>query len=80
MDPREIEKIIQAGMTCTAVQVQGDGRHFEAVVVSEAFEGQPMLKRHRLVHETLGDRFDTDALHALSIKAYTPAQWERLGG
>ena len=80
MDPGELEHLIAAGLETTFLEVSGDGRHFEAVVVSRAFEGKPMLKQHRLVYAALGDRFDTEVVHALSIKTYTPRQWEELQG
>ena len=80
MDPGELKDLIAAGLETTFLEVSGDGRHFEAVVVSRAFEGKPMLKQHRLVYAALGDRFDTEAVHALSIKTYTPRQWEDLKG
>ena len=73
MDPGELKDLIAAGLETTFLEVSGDGRHFEAVVVSSAFEGKPMLKQHRLVYAALGDRFDTEVVHALSIKTYTPA-------
>ena len=78
MDPKQVEDLIAAGLETTYLEVNGDGRHFEAVVVSKAFEGKPMLKQHRLVYAALGDRFDTEAVHALSIKTYTPRKWEEL--
>ena len=74
----EIKALIEAGLDCEEVRVSGDGRHFDATVVSAAFDGKPTLARHRMVYATLGDRFDTDALHALSLKTYTPAQWREL--
>ena len=49
-----------------------DGRgHFNVLIVSDAFDGQSLLKRHRLVYNALGDAMETD-IHALSIRAYTP--------
>jgi acid stress-induced BolA-like protein IbaG/YrbA len=78
MHPDEIRALIEQGLPGSQVTVSGDGRHFEAVVVSEAFRGKPSIRQHRMVYGTLGDRFDSDALHALSIKTYTPEQWERL--
>ena len=80
MLPEEIRMLIESSLDCSEVQVSGDGRHFEAVVVSTAFEGKPTLLRHRMVYSTLGDRFDTDTLHALSLKTYTPGQWRELAG
>lgn len=80
MNPEQVKDLIAAGLETTFLEVSGDGRHFEAVVVSSAFEGKPVLKQHRLVYAALGDRFDTEAVHALSIKTYTPRQWENLDG
>ena len=79
MEPDEIRRLIESGLDCAHVEVTGDGRHFNAVVVSEAFTGRPMIRQHRLVYETLGERFDNDVLHALALRTYTPAQWEQLG-
>ena len=79
MQASEIKALIEAGLPQCQAQVDGDGRHWNAVVVSPAFEGQSMLKQHRLVYGALGDSFDTDALHALSLKTYTPEQWASLG-
>ena len=78
MDPDEIRTLIETGLDCVHVEVTGDGRHFNAVVVSEAFAGKPMLRQHRLVYRTLGERFDNDVLHALALRTYTPAQWESI--
>ncbi len=80
MDPGELKDLIAAGLESSFLEVSGDGRHFEAVVVSSAFEGQSILKQHRLVYAALGDRFDTEAVHALTIKTYTPRQWEERSG
>ena len=80
MDPEQIKELIAAGLETVHVEVSGDGRHFDAVVVSEAFEGRAMLEQHRMVYAALGDRFDTEAVHALSIKTYTPRRWQALKG
>ena len=78
MNPEELEKLIKAAFADGHVDVTGDGRHFSAVVVSEAFSGKNMIAQHRLVYAALGDRFDTEAVHALSLKTYTPEQWQAL--
>lgn len=78
MSPDEIRSLIETGLLCEEVRVTGDGRHFEALVVSDAFTAKPTLARHRMVYATLGDRFDTEVLHALSLKTYTVAQWREL--
>jgi acid stress-induced BolA-like protein IbaG/YrbA len=61
-------------MATTHLTVVGDGHHFEAVVVSEAFAGKSRVQRHQLVYQTLGDRM-REEIHALSMKTYTPQEW-----
>lgn len=78
MNEAEIKARIEAGIPGSEVQVQGDGRHFEAQVVSSIFAGKAPLARHRLVYDTLGDSFQSDAIHALSLKTYTPEEWGRV--
>ena len=78
MNPEELENIIKEAFADGHVEVTGDGRHFSAVVVSQAFGGKNMIAQHRLVYAALGDRFDTEAVHALSLKTYTPEQWQAL--
>jgi len=75
MTANELESIIRAGLACDHLQVTGDGRHWEALVVSADFEGRRLIQRHQRVYATLGERMRTDEVHALSIKALTPAEW-----
>lgn len=76
MEVHEISALIAAGLPGCSVQVDGDGRHFSAVVVSEVFAGKSMVQQHQLVYKTLGDRMGGE-IHALSIRTYTPAQWQQ---
>jgi acid stress-induced BolA-like protein IbaG/YrbA len=57
------------------VEVAGDGRHWDAVIVSSDFEGKRPIQRHQRVYATLGERMRTDEVHALSMRTYTPAEW-----
>ena len=51
-----------------------DGRgHFTVIVVSDRFRGLPVLRRHRLVYDAVGDLMTTD-VHALSIQAFAPGE------
>ena len=47
--------------------------HYKAVVVGSCFEGLPLLRRHRLVHDTLGELMTQ--FHALALHTYTPDEW-----
>jgi acid stress-induced BolA-like protein IbaG/YrbA len=72
MDSKTIEQMIRAGLPGADVTVKGDdGVHFEAVVVSEAFEGKSTLQRHRLVYATLGEKLGHE-IHALGLRTETP--------
>lgn len=73
--PESIQLNIAQGMNTEYLNVEGDGHHFEAVVVSNAFAGKNRVQRHQLVYQTLGDRM-REEIHALSIKTYTPQEWE----
>lgn len=75
MTSEELQNLIAAGLSCDHLDVTGDGRHWYATVVSAAFEGQRLIQRHQKVYATLGGRMQTDEVHALSMKTYTPAEW-----
>jgi acid stress-induced BolA-like protein IbaG/YrbA len=77
--PESIKSAIEAGLACERVDVRGDGQHFEALIVSGAFESLPTLRRHRLVYAALGERM-REEIHALSMTTLTPREWaERTG-
>ncbi len=71
--PEEVKCWIEEGLNGASAEVVGDGRHFEAVVISPEFSGKMMLEQHRMVYSGLGDKMDV--IHALSLKTYTPEQW-----
>ena len=76
MNPDQIKQMIEAGITGSEAHVDGDGSHFMARVISDEFDGLPMIKQHKLVYATLGDSMES-AIHALSIQTYTRAAWEK---
>jgi acid stress-induced BolA-like protein IbaG/YrbA len=74
----ELQALIAANLPCAHLQVDGDGRHWYATVVSAEFEGKRLIQRHQRVYATLGQKMHTDEVHALSMKTYTPAEWQAL--
>ena len=76
--PQEVRDYIAAGLACTHLQVEGDGRHFFATIVSAEFEGKSRVARHQRVYQALGDRM-REQIHALSMKTLTPAEYESIG-
>jgi acid stress-induced BolA-like protein IbaG/YrbA len=79
MTNEELQSIITAGLPCEHLELTGDGRHWYATIVSSAFEGLRSIQRHQRVYATLGARLQTDEVHALSMKTYTPAEWAANG-
>ena len=75
MTADELQNIISTGLACEHIRVSGDGRHWEALIVSPDFEGKRLIQRHQRVYATLGARMHTDEVHALSMKTFTPAEW-----
>jgi acid stress-induced BolA-like protein IbaG/YrbA len=76
--PESIQQGIEAGIACEHVEVAGDGQHFQAVIVSAAFQGRSRVQRHQMVYAALGGRM-REEIHALSMKTLTVEEWQRGG-
>lgn len=75
MTPQEIKSLIEHGLNDAEVAVEGaDGVHFQALIVSPAFEGKSLIQRHRMVNALLQEQIQSGALHALSMDTLTPAE------
>ena len=71
--PQDIQVWISQGLDNSTVTVDGDGQHFEAVIVCEDFQGKSLIQRHQMVYNVLGDRMKSE-IHALSMKTLTPGE------
>ena len=72
----EIKRLIEQGLPCDFVAIEGDdGVHYTGVVVSAAFEGKLRVRQHQAVYATLGALMGNE-IHALQLQTLTPAQWE----
>jgi acid stress-induced BolA-like protein IbaG/YrbA len=80
MHSEQIKKIIHAGLPCEHLDIEGDGEHFEALVVSAEFTGKTRVQRQQKVNALLRDHFDSGKLHALSMKTLTPEEWSATRG
>ena len=72
--PDDVQRYIAQGLECAHIEVEGDGRHFFATIVSTEFDGVSRVARHQRVYRALGDRM-REQIHALSMKTLTPAEW-----
>jgi acid stress-induced BolA-like protein IbaG/YrbA len=73
--PADVRRYIASGLECEVLEVDGDGQHFNALIVSRLFEGKARVARHQLVYAALGERM-REEVHALSMRTLTPAEWE----
>jgi len=76
--PEDVKRYIAQGLDCERVEVDGDGRHFQALIVSAAFAGKTRVARHQLVYAALGERM-REEVHALSMRTLTPEEYREQG-
>lgn len=78
MQPEHIKQLIETNLPRAEVHVEGDGAHFMAVVVSDAFIGKSRVQRQQLVYDTVRSQLLDGTLHALSIKTFTLDEWQTI--
>ena len=80
--PEEIKATLSKALPVSLVEAQdltGGGDHWQVIIVSAAFEGKGLVEQHRMVNEALKEAIGDQRIHALALKTYSPAQWEKLG-
>lgn len=77
MELDALKQFIEQHIPCDYVKTNGDGRHFNAIIVSQAFEGLNTLKRQQKVYVFLGEKISSGELHAFNMKTYTPEEWRQ---
>jgi stress-induced morphogen len=74
MEPAEIETLIKASIPDAQVTIEdlrGDGDHYAAYVISDAFKGKSRVQQHQMVYQALQGRMGTE-LHALALQTSAP--------
>jgi len=78
MTADDIRQSILEKLECEFIEIIGeDGTHFEGTIVSSLFEGLNRVKQHQMVFNALGDKMKSE-IHALSMRTYTPHEWNQL--
>lgn len=75
MEAKDVEQLVRQHLPECEVQVQSDGNHFLVVAVGGCFEGLNAVKRQQMIYAALQAPLADGSIHALTIKAFTPAQW-----
>jgi stress-induced morphogen len=79
IDPVQVEALLKTGIPDAEVKLvdlTGTRDHYEATVVSAAFEGKSLIEQHKLVYGALGEAMH-GPIHALALKTYTPEAWAK---
>lgn len=80
--PEEIKQTLSKALPVSLIETQdltGGGDHWQVIIVSPAFEGKGLIEQHRMVNDALKEPISDQRIHALALKTYSPAQWEKLG-
>jgi len=82
VSPDEIKSTLDKALPGSTVDIRdltGGGDHFQVIIVTAQFEGKGLVDQHQMVYGALREALGNERIHALSLKTYTPEQWERLG-
>lgn len=82
ISPEEIKETLSKALPVTLIETQdltGGGDHWQLIVVSPAFDGKGLIEQHRMVNEALKEALGDQRIHALSLKTFSPAQWDKFG-
>lgn len=77
METTQVEQLLQQALTLDEVTVKANGSHYEVIAVGECFDGLSAVKKQQLVYAPLMDSISDGTIHAVSIRAFTPTQWQR---
>ncbi len=77
MDSAQVQQILNEALSLQEIHVKGDGSHFEVVAVDPSFENMSRLKKQQVVLAVLTEYIQRNDIHAVSVKAFTPAEWAR---
>lgn len=75
MQAEEVRQLLAAALPDCQVEVQGDGSHFDILVVGDVFAGMNRVKRQQHVYAGLNQQIADGSIHAVNIKAMTADEW-----
>lgn len=78
MQVDRIKELIENKLIGAQVLVEGDGAHFSAIVIAEVFANKSRIAKQQMVYDAVRQELLDGTLHALSVKTYTPEEWESL--
>ncbi len=76
MQPNEIKALLDAGLENCDVRVEGEGSHFDILVIGEVFAGMRPVQKQQLVYGVLQEQIASGSIHAVNIRTFTASEWE----
>ena len=76
MQPNEIKALLDAGLENCDVLVEGEGSHFDILVIGEVFAGMRPVQKQQLVYGVLNAQIASGSIHAVNIRTFTASEWE----
>ncbi|PMH42527.1 BolA family transcriptional regulator [Vibrio sp. 10N.286.49.B3] len=77
MDCAQVKELLDTALNLEEIMVKGEGSHYEVIAVDLCFDGMSRVKKQQLIYAPLMEYIQRNDIHAVSIKAYTPAEWAR---
>ncbi|MGK2913152.1 MAG: BolA family protein [Porticoccaceae bacterium] len=75
MDPEDVKALLTLGLGDCEVHVDGQGNHYDIVVIGDIFAGQRAVQRQQRVYAVLKEHIASGTLHAVNMKLYTTDEW-----
>ncbi|MBN8410786.1 BolA family transcriptional regulator [Halomonas denitrificans] len=76
MQPSDVKALLESRVDGCEFHIQGEGCNFQVIAVGERFAGLTPVKRQQVIYGALSEEIASGALHAVSIKTFTPSQWQ----
>ena len=76
MDAAMVKALLQSHLKDCEFQVQGEGNHYDIIVIGDVFEGLRPVKKQQLVYAALSENIADGSIHAVNIRTYTPDEWQ----
>ena len=77
MTNEEVIELLQATLSLNEIVVRSEGTHYQIIAIDESFSDMTRVKRQQLIYSPLSEKISDGTIHAVSIKTFTPEQWQR---
>lgn len=76
MQPTDVKALLESRIEGCDFYIQGEGCDFQVVAVGDVFDGMSRVKSQQLILGALSGEIASGALHAVTVRTYTPLQWQ----